>query len=82
MDLWDWGFVVAMSAMIYASWRLAKWERKLITDWLASDRSTPPPTSAFFPPAIARQWWIDYELRARQHNLRAIDDQDERHVRG
>jgi hypothetical protein len=57
------GFFVLIALVLYGAWVLASWEHRLITDWLDGDRSTPPPTSAFFPESIARQWWADYEKR-------------------
>ena len=58
---------VLFVVFLYGLWRLASWESKLITDWLDGDRSTPPPSSAFFPESIARQWRADYEQRNSRH---------------
>ena len=49
--------IVAAGALYW----LASRESRLITDWLDGPRDTPPPSSAFFPHNIARQWWADYE---------------------
>jgi hypothetical protein len=50
----------AVIAALYGCYRLSSWESKLITDWLDGDRSTPPPSSAFFPENIARQWYAEH----------------------
>ena len=57
--------VIMFAGLLYGTWRLTAWESKLITDWLHGPRTTPPPSSAFFPQEIARQWWADYERRSK-----------------